>query len=422
MYETMLQLYTTEYFRFLLTLALSFLTGLELREYKRSLEKAYFIGTVRTFTLIGMMGYIFYLLDGGGIYYLAGFAALVILFSLFYQRKLQEEQKGIITLLVGMVVYTYPAIIMTQPLWFTAMIFVSVIFVVNAKTQVHTLIQNVDSAELVTFAKLVLLSVVIWPLLPTDPISVWIPLSLSRMWMAIVIVSGISYVGYILQRYFFKEQGVMINGVIGGIYSSTATTVVLSRRSKSAESHQYTFISAIILATGMMYLRLLAIIGFLNIEFFKSLILPLGGLGFIALLSGYLIGRLNVEGSLETSEATTSNVNPLELGVALLFAGMFVVMTLITHFFINEYGSSGLNVLAVIIGFTDIDPFILSLINGKFAVSQNTIVSAILFAVGSNNIFKGFVALSLGSSRVGRLSMGILTVLACLTFGVALWV
>lgn len=416
------QLYTTEYFRFILTLTLSFLTGLELREYKQSQDNAYFIGTVRTFTLIGMLGYILYVLDPSGVYYLVGFGAIILMFSLFYQRKLQENQKGIISLMMGFLVYTYPPIIITKPLWFTAMLFVSVIFVVNAKTQVQSLIRNVDSTELVTFAKLVLLSVVILPLLPTEPISSWLPLSLNRMWMAVVVVSGISYVGYILQRYFFREKGLAINGIIGGIYSSTATTVVLSRRSKTADSHPYLFVSAIVMATGMMYLRLLTIIGFLNTALFFRLMLPLLALGLIAIAGGYFIGRMNQEGSLVETQQSISNINPLELGVALLFAVMFVGMTLITRFFVDDYGASGLNVLAFIIGFTDIDPFILSLINGQFAVSQNAILSAILFAAGSNNLFKGLMAFSLGSKSAGRFSLGALVALAMLTFGIALWI
>lgn len=422
MYETVQQLYATDYFRFILTLALSFLTGLELREYKKSVENAYFIGTVRTFTLIGMMGYILYILDPSGWFYLSGFLALIFLFSLFYHRKLQEEQKGIINLMMGFLVYTYAPIIITQPLWFTAMIFVSVIFVVNAKPQVQNLIHNVDSRELVTFAKLVLLSLVIWPLLPTDQISSWIPFSLSRMWMAVVVVSGISYIGYILQRYFFYEKGLVINGVIGGIYSSTATTAVLSRRSKTENTHMYSFVSAIILATGMMHIRLLAIIGFLNQSLFYTLIFPLGTLGLITIVLGYMIGRLNTEGNLSGSPQSNANVNPLELGVALLFAVIFMATTLITQFFVNEYGSSGLNILACIVGFTDIDPFILSLINGQFVVDQNMIISAILFAVGSNNLFKGFIALLFGSKEVGRLSMIVLIVLALVTFGIAFWI
>lgn len=421
MSETLSTLYTTEYFRFVLTLMLSFLTGLEMRGYRNSLERAYFIGTVRTYTFIGMLGYILYVLDPSWRFYLAGFGLLVLLFALFYYRKLMSDQKGIISLLVATLVYTYAPMIMTQPLWFTAMVFVSIVFIVNAKARVHYFTTVVDNAELITFAKLVLLSAVIWPLLPHTPISEWIPMSFSKIWLAVVVVSSISYIGYILQRYFFHERGFLINGVVGGIYSSTATTIVLAKQSERLKSHRNIFVSAIVLATGMMYLRLMAIIGFLNFALFESLMLPLGIIGLFALGVGYAISRLSTDHP-ETQNNEQSHINPMELGVAMVFALMFVVMSLVTHYFITNYGVSGLNILSFVIGFTDIDPFILSLVNGSYPITQNAVASAILLAVGSNNFFKGFSALILGSKEVGRMSFAALAVLSAVTFACAFWI
>ena len=416
MIDTILNLYEIDYFRFILTLTLSFLTGLEMREYKRTLENAYFIGTARTYTLIGMLGYIFYILDPSWRLYMAGLGILGLLFGLFYYRKLHEEQKGIISLLVALLVYTYAPIIMTQPLWFTALIFVSIVFIVNAKTQVQLLLESVDNTEIITFSKLVLLSVVIWPLLPVTPISSIIPVSLSKIWMAVVVVSGISYIGYLLQRYFFKEKGFLVSGILGGIYSSTATTLVLSRQSKTIEAHEYTFITAIMLATGMMHVRVLVIIGFLNFTLFQMILVPLGSLGGIALIGGFILSRIKGNGILKDDHVKQLNVNPLELGVALVFAMMFVFMSVVTHYFVVYYGVSGLNIMALISGFTDIDPFILSLINTNYPISQNTIISAILIAVGSNNVLKGLIALVLGSRRVGWMSLGALGSLSIFTF------
>jgi len=416
MIETILHLYEMDYFRFMLTLLLSFLTGLEMREYKKTLENPYFIGTVRTYTLIGMLGYIFYLLDPSWRLYMAGLGILALLFALFYYSKLKKKKKGIISLLVTLLVYTYAPIIMTQPLWFTALIFVSIIFVVNAKTQVQTLLEIVDNREIITFSKLVLLSVVIWPLLPTTPFSSIIPMSLSKIWMAVVVVSGISYVGYLLQRYFFQEKGFLLSGILGGIYSSTATTLVLARQSKKMEDNGYTFTAAIVLATGMMHIRLLVIIGFLNFTLFQAMIVPLVTLGGIALAVGTLLSRIKSGEALKNDPSKQLNINPLELGVALIFAIMFVFISVVTHYIIAHYGISGLDWMALISGFADIDPFILSLINTNYAISQNTVIAAVLIAVGSNSVFKGFLALASGARFVGWVSLGTLGSLSIVTF------
>lgn len=420
MLETVLHLYEMDYFRFILTLLLSFLTGLEMREYKKTLENAYFIGTVRTYTLIGMLGYIFYLLDPSWRLYIAGLGILSLLFALFYYSKLHEKQKGIISLLVTLLVYTYAPIIMTQPLWFSALIFVSIIFVINAKSQVQILLDIVDNKEIITFSKLVLLSVVIWPLLPTTPFSSLIPMSLSKIWMAVVVVSGISYVGYLLQRYFFKEKGFLLSGILGGIYSSTATTLVLLRQSKNIEKNEYIFAAAIVLATGMMHIRLLVIIAFLNFTLFQAILVPLVTLGGATLAGGMLLSRIKSDEILKNDSSKQLNINPLELGVAFIFAIMFVFISVVTHYLIAHYGISGLDLMAMISGFADIDPFILSLINTNYAISQNTVIAAILIAVGSNNLFKGFLALALGSRIVGWMSLGALGSLAIVTFVTAL--
>jgi uncharacterized membrane protein (DUF4010 family) len=417
--ESIVPFYETEYFRFILTLILSFLTGLEMRKYKRTLEHPYFIGTVRTYTFIGMLGYILYILDLTLRLYLSGLGILAIFFGLFYYTKLHKEQKGIISLLVALLVYTYAPMIMTQPLWLIALIFVVIIFVINSKSKVQILLEKVDKSELITFSKWVLLSAVIWPLLPVTPIASWLPMSMSKIWMAVVVVSGISYIGYLLQHYFFKEKGFLVSGILGGIYSSTATTVVLARKSKLIASDEYTFISAIILATGMMHVRLMVMIGFFNFTLFQSIALPMGLLASIALLGGYMLSKHKGSNLLGNENGTQININPLELGMALLVAIMFVVMTTATHYFIVHYGISGLNVLAFTSGFTDIDPFILSLINIQYSITPNTVMCAILISIGSNNILKGIIALVLSSRYVGWMSFGALGLMSIITFALA---
>jgi uncharacterized membrane protein (DUF4010 family) len=237
--------------------------------------------------------------------------------------------------------------------------------------------------------------------------------------LAVVVVSGISYIGYILQRYIYPEKGFILNGIVGGIYSSTATTVVLARQSKEAQSHEYIFSSAIILATGVMHLRLMAIIGFLNASLFHQMAVTLGVLGGGTMAAGYLLSRLKRPGTPSGTETKTAHINPLELGVAFVFALIFVAMSLATHTIISDYGVSGLNWLSFIIGVTDIDPFILSLINGQYAISQDDIIRAILIAMASNHLVKGISAFSLASRKVGWFSLAGLVTLAAVTFAVA---
>ena len=87
--------------------------------------------------------------------------------------------------------------------------------------------------------------------------------------------------------------------------------------------------------------------------------------------------------------------HPLELSTAILFALLFMLFTFVTQYVTSNYGSHGLKSLAIIVGFTDIDPFILSLLSGKFTVSDTVIVSAVILASGSNNLLKAAYAIAL---------------------------
>lgn len=152
--------------------------------------------------------------------------------------------------------------------------------------------------------------------------------------------------------------------------------------------------ASIIAATSVMYLRLIVIALVFNIGIAKNIYLPLlffALFGFMVAFAYYRLGT-KTQNSLKIEDK-----NPLELGTAFVFSALFVIMIVATHFVTEFYGSSGLKMLSFIVGFTDIDPFILSLLTGKYAVTQHEIYAAILISIGSNNILKGVYSLWFGS-------------------------
>jgi uncharacterized membrane protein (DUF4010 family) len=112
--------------------------------------------------------------------------------------------------------------------------------------------------------------------------------------------------------------------------------------------------------------------------------------------------------------------NPLELGTAFVFAFLFVTMMLLTRYVTHHYGDSGLQILSFLIGFTDIDPFVLSLLTGKYAVSSTEILTAVMIAAGSNNLLKAGYALWFGGWRQTWRSALAITILGAVTIGWAL--
>ncbi len=394
---------------FILTVTFSFLIGLEVKTYREQFhaqDKNDFFGSTRTMTFMGILGFILYLIDATHfIVYTVGFIGFTALYLLFYWQKLQEGKSSILLYLVSIVIYTFGSISQLYPLWMSALVFVLVVFVLNAESTIQRFTEHVNAYEFETLGKMILLSGVILPLLPNHKVISYIPLSPFKIWLAVVIISGISYGGYLAQKYLFKDKGYFLTGLIGGLYSSTATTVVLARKIK--ENGASPIIDAgIISATSMMYFRLIIVAAVFNMTIAKA-ILP--GFIFFALLgllvSLYLM-RLQVP---ENKGVEFSDKNPLELGTALLFAGLFVIMILITTYITSHYGETGLRILSFITGLTDIDPFILSLLTEKYSVSQQEIVASIMIAAGSNNILKAVYAMWFGGWKQSyRASLAVL--------------
>ncbi len=405
-----------DWFQFALVALLGFLTGLELREYFVGKEKPFTIGTSRTYTFFAILGYVLAALDPDYRLYLAGMLVVALLFSLFYYRKLEAGQHGILQLLIALIVYAYGPVIQHFPPWFLLLLFVSVVFTLNARPLAHRIAEGLDRNELLTLAKFLLLAGVILPLLPDTPLSPYIPASPFRIWLGVVVISGISYAGYLLKRYLFKRQGYYVTGLVGGLYSSTATTVVLARKSKEAPETQGQLIAAMMAASGMMYLRLLLLVLLLQPALLSVVAAPLLVIGLIVIAVSVHMAKTDEGPSSEAIEH--GGANPLELGVASLFAVLFVAMLAITQAVIHHFGKQGLELLSVAVGFTDIDPFVLSILNGQYdVVGTAQLAGAILIAAGANDVLKGLYALAFGERRSGARVLMALAVVGVVTAG-----
>jgi len=144
----------------------------------------------------------------------------------------------------------------------------------------------------------------------------------------------------------------------------------------------------------MMYVRLLILAFIFSPSVAMELLIPMGIFTLVGVaVALFLYKRSDVKSS------QIQDQNPLELGVAFLFALLFIAMMLITNFVYDHFGKSGIDLLSFVIGFTDIDPFVLSLLAGKVSLSTLAIAKAILIASGSNNLLKAIYALSFSKAK-----------------------
>jgi len=410
-----------DFAHFLVVSIFSFLIGLEVKSYQHQKENQqksnYFFGDIRTYSFVGVLGFILFKIDSNGLLiYLAGFLVLSLLYAVLYYNNLKEKRRSILLFIVMLLVYSFGALINTQPLWMSALLYVSIIFILNSDNKIEKYLADINISEFETLSKMILLSAVILPLLPDTNNIPYIPISAFKIWLAVVVISAISYSSYILQKYIFPSKGYFLTGILGGAYSSTATTVVLARKLRNLNGLNV-INSAIISATSVMYLRLVAIALIFNIEAGKELLVPFTLLSFFGFTVSFFY--------LKTDKSSQESVdmvddNPLELKTAIIFAILFVVMMMITNFVTQDYGELGLSILSFIVGFTDIDPFILSILTGKLNITTEQIVNAIMIAAGSNNILKAIYTLWFGKVKNSYKSAIWLSVLGVVTITLGL--
>lgn len=400
---------------FLITLAFSLLLGLEQR--KRSYddsENTPAFGTDRTLAFIGMLGFILYTLAPQSlVLYITGACILGVLLGIFYYTKIRDSKAyGLTSILVALVTYTIGPLVISQPLWITVVIVVSVLILVERKEFLGNVSRGIDMNEFTTLAKFLVIAGVILPISPKSPEIPIVELSAYTIWLTVVVVSTISYASYLLQKFVFKNSGIIVSGILGGLYSSTATTVILAKRSRELPVDNSNLYSAsIITASAMMYLRIMVLmfifnstIGYLLLPYFIILI----AVSVVTAVVVYFTKRPLPD---ESNKNANGHTNPLELKTAMLFAVLFIFFSMTTHYILSSYGTRGLNVLSFAVGFTDIDPFLLNLFQGNYGITPDLLAKAALHAVISNNILKAVYTFVFGDKHTSRVAIAGLTVI-----------
>ena len=389
------QLVPPEAAQILMVLFLGFLVGLE-REAHRAEEPGSIFGGVRTFPLIGLLGYALSLLSGPALLPVAlGLGVVGVLMAVSFHHKLTAaagsgRSAGVTSEVSALIVYLVGALAQHGFYWISATLVVACLLLLELKEALERLSARIPRNEVLTFTKFLVLSVVILPIVPNQPFGGF-ALNPFKTWLVVVAVASISYGSYVLQK-LLPAGGVLLAALLGGAYSSTVATVSLAKKAASAGT-PHLFAGGILLASGVMYLRFALLLALFNAELLRALGVPFLGLAIVGIGGGWLWSRRSdpTPRELEKSEAK----NPLELSAALFFALVFLAMLVVTHLALTYLGKGGVFSLAALVGVTDPTPFILGLTQGVGARTPLALAAgAIAIAAASNNVVKGIYARS----------------------------
>ena len=366
-------------------------------------------GGVRTFPLLALAGAGLYFVEPArALAFVAGLAVLGAWLYGYYVQHLAASRAAGATdaeLMVpacNLLAFLLGPLAFLQPIWVAIAFTVIAVLLLGARERLHELAERLPAGEMATAGKFLILTGIVLPLLPNLPVTSLTAITPYQLWLAVVAVSTLSYGSYLVQRYVWPTHGVWLAAILGGLYSSTATTVMLARRAGEAGRPGGELQAGIVLATALMYFRLAIVIAVFNLALARALALPLAALCLLAVLAALGCRWLTPAGTAAAPRMPTPVPhNPLELSAALLFAIAFVIVSLVTAWARARFGQDGVLWLAAIVGVSDIDPFVLSLAEGGGnGLPLAELAAAILVATSSNNLLKAAYSVGFAGWRV----------------------
>jgi len=415
--DTLLQHLPPELAGFAVTLGLSLLIGFE-REEKRPDDPAGFFGGIRTFPMIGLAGFILVEVFDSPMPYAVGLLVLGMLLAVSHWYSIQEGDRGLTTEFAALLTFGLGAAASREMYWLALAAGIVAVILLHEKTRLEGLAVRIPSKELRTLLRFLVLTAVILPAVPNHAFT---PFNINpfKIWLVVVAVSGVSYASYLLQQRL-GERALLLSGILGGVYSSTVTTVVLSRQSKTGCHAATGYAGAIIAASGMMYLRLWVLVILFAPALGSQLTVLFWCLGLGTVILGAVLTRLGKK-DCDNGNEKTPPTNPLELSSAFTFAGIFLIVLVATRMVAERFGGTGVLILAAIMGAADVDPFILGLTQqGGTTVPLETAALAVVLAAATNNLMKGIYSVVFGSQTTGRITLATLSALGIISIAVFL--
>ncbi|MDD2907769.1 MAG: MgtC/SapB family protein [Candidatus Gracilibacteria bacterium] len=421
--------------QFLLAMGLGALVGMErgINEKTKLLSKVSIsFGDIRTYSLISLLGAIstWLTLDSTNMFFIAGvFSTLSIFIAIYYAYSIfKEKQYGLTTELASIITFFLGVFVMIGYSKIAIIMSIILTFLLSSKGFITNILEKVSREELNNTIKFAVISLVILPLLPdvkfsisqllnhigyTNPINNSILnlefLNFYGIWFFVVLMSAISYAGYIMSKVIGEKGSILASGAIGGLVSSTAVTASMSESSKKDLKNTSMYVVSTLLASTIMFVRVIIIVLFFNINMLSSIIFP-----SLFMLCGMILYILYFYYNSEERELHIDNLkfeekkysSPFSIVPALKFALFVLFIKFIAgvgSLYQDVWGDYFFYILGVISGLADVDAISQTMsvdaIDGKVGLEIAAIT--IIIAVISNNLVKGSIAMKFGEKKFG---------------------
>ena len=398
----------TLFYRFGVALFIGLLVGLQ-REYsydeEDKPERKTFAG-VRTFSLMGLAGctaaFLADLFQSNWVF-VGIFIVVGGMVAISYFVSANQGSLGITTEIASMLVVMIGALAFWDEMAAAVALGVVTTALLSLKVELHRFAERISREDILATLKFAIITAIVLPVLPNQsfwpaPFDVLNP---YKIWLMVVLISAISFFGYVLVKIVGARRGVGITGLLGGLVSSTAVTLSFSQRSQNNEQMAKPFALAITIAWTIMFVRILIVVGALSLPLLRVVWLPIAATGFAGMAYGvYLYFAPRVE----DDEEEVSVTNPFELGPAITFGLLYGVILLISRAAQLYFGDTGVYLSSILSGLADVDAITLSMteLTRQGTLTYETAARAITFAAMSNTVVKGSIVLTGGSQSLRR--------------------
>ena len=385
--------------RFLVSLGVGLLLGLE-RE-RRPAPKA----GLRTFALVALFGTAAGLLTevlGSPWVVAAGLVAVGAMIIAAYVNVSQPvDDPGTTTVIAVMFCYCLGVMIWLGYDTLAVALGIVATMLLHFRAQLHGFTARLSPQDVASMLQFAVLTFIVLPFLPNRGFGPYQALNPYHVWLMVVLVSGLSLVGYLSLRLFGQRRGVLLAGFLGGLVSSTATTMVYSRQARSNASYAQLSSVVIVLASVVVLVRIAVITGVVALDALPRLVpILLAGVVFGVAATWIMLRRKS-----EPADGFAPDFsNPSKITAALGFGALYAVVLVLSVWLSDRMGNAGLYGLALISGLADVDAILLSILklSGAGKITGTETVTAITLAIIANLAFKLPLMLSLGGAALAK--------------------
>ena len=403
-------------------LAVGLLIGTERSWSGRESPGQELVAGIRTFGLAGLFGGLAAISTShlGAIAWVAMFSMLALLVIAGYVIDARRSgDHGMTTEVALLLTFVLGSLAVAESRQLAAACAIVVALLLSLKARLHQALRRLSESELGGALKMLFISVVLLPTLPNQGYGPWQALNPYTTWMMVVLIAGIGFAAYVAIRVLGTRHGLLVTALLGGIVSSTAMTITLARL--NAPKLRAALAAGLLATSALMFPRVLLEVGLVNPLLLSGLTLPLACAGAI-----YAVGALFYY--LRAARTTDDNPepllkNPFELGPALRFAALLVLILLLVEGARRWLGDAGIYLVSLLAGLTDVDAITLSLASkARDGLSHEVAARGIVFAALSNSLVKAMLIAMIGGRELALRTLpimfaGLLTALAVLLLG-----